>query len=429
MILEFKIKNYRSVRDEQVLSFEATKDKTLEEHYVVTKNKTRVLKMAIMYGANASGKTNILLALDFLRDLILNPKVNKEDKTGYIPFLLDDFSKGQNGHFEISFFIDQNLFNYRIELNANYIVSEKLMYYPGSRPALIFHRTYDETRELTQMEYGSKINLKSTDKAVLQGNTIRNMSVVSAFSKTNIDFRELEMVYHYFRNEVMRLVQPGTNLFGWTSKKVEESEQTMDFILNLLNNADFNITKINLKEREFELDDVKKSSIESSNIPTQEKEKLLSKDKIKLKEFYFTHLVNKKENYELPIFLESAGTQRYYGLGGVLNDALKHDRCLLIDEIENSLHPDLVVHFINTFLVNSREAQLIFTTHDLNIMEEQDSLRKDVIWFTEKNKIGYTELFSISDFNFRKTLSFVNAYKSGKFGAKPNLGSIYLTNK
>ncbi len=100
----------------------------------------------------------------------------------------------------------------------------------------------------------------------------------------------------------------------------------------------------------------------------------------------------------------------------------------MIDEIDSSLHPELVLHFINTFLANSKEAQLVCTTHDINILSEQDNLRKDIIWFTEKSEYGATELYSMADFKHRKELSFINAYKAGKFGARPKLGSIYMQN-
>lgn len=127
----------------------------------------------------------------------------------------------------------------------------------------------------------------------------------------------------------------------------------------------------------------------------------------------------------LPDILESAGTMRYYGLGTILNILLERNAIIPVDELENSLHPDLFAHFINLFLVNSTYSQLIFSTHNLQSLDTED-LRKDVVWFTEKDD-GSTDLFSLDDFNIRNGVSFLNAYNAGKFGAKPTLGGIFIS--
>lgn len=123
--------------------------------------------------------------------------------------------------------------------------------------------------------------------------------------------------------------------------------------------------------------------------------------------------------------MQSQGTLRYYGLGGALNKLVSENATLLIDEIENSLHFELVRHFIKTFLVNSVHSQLIVSTHDIGILED-DLMRRDAVWITEKNINGGTELYSIADFKLHKNISIANAYKIGKLGGKPELGNIYL---
>jgi AAA15 family ATPase/GTPase len=123
------------------------------------------------------------------------------------------------------------------------------------------------------------------------------------------------------------------------------------------------------------------------------------------------------------------GTQRYYGLSGALAIILSEPTFLAIDELESSLHPELMKHFIMTFLANSTQSQMLVTTHNLSFLDDPDILRKDAIWFTEKQNDGATKLYSLSDFDtktIRKGTSILNAYKIGKFGAIPNLGSIYL---
>jgi len=141
---------------------------------------------------------------------------------------------------------------------------------------------------------------------------------------------------------------------------------------------------------------------------------------------YFVHTANDKQN-RLLIKLQSAGTLRYLGLLGTLKGIIANSSVLNVDELENSLHPDLVNHFINTFLYHSKKenanSQFIFTTHNVGLLAE-DFVRKDIVWFTEKKEDGSTNLFSLDDFDIRKNLSFMKAYQAGKFGAVPNLGII-----
>ena len=233
MILEFKVKNFLSIKEEQTLSFEATSDTTLAEHFIVKKGKKRLLKMALIFGANASGKTNVLMALNFMRGLILNHTVVKNDTTRHMPFLLDDMSKNTNGVFDLSFFIDDVLYEYHLEVNHIFINNEKFSYYPGIKPAIIFNRSYDSDKDLTVIEYGSLFKLKATDKSLIQGNAIPNMSVLAAYSKLNIDFPELDKVYKYFLNNLTEIITPNTDLLKWTSQSIEESEEAKKFVTKL----------------------------------------------------------------------------------------------------------------------------------------------------------------------------------------------------
>lgn len=426
MILSFKVRNFLSIRDEQTLSFEATADSTLEDVYVVKKDKTRILKLGMIFGPNASGKTTILLALDFLRKFALTHRQNKDAQTDHVPFVLDATSKNDQGFFELSFYIHNILHIYSLELNHAFVTGEKLVYYPGIRPAIIFNRQHNTEKDIAKIEFGSTVKLKASDKALIEGNTLRNMSVIAAFSKLNLDFPELKAAYHFFNGKIFPLIKPKTSLRDWTTKRIEKSDQTRKFVVDLLNNADFNIADIKIEkilpENMPDLDQV------MSTFPMTEeaKKQPIAGKSLIFKNLLLMHKIGAEQNFGLPLEVESAGTNRLFELGGALHEALMVDGLLNIDELESSMHPDLVIHFINTFLANSKEAQLVCTTHEINILSEQDNLRKDIIWFTQKSQENCTELYSLADFNIRKELSFINAYKAGKFGAKPNLGTIYL---
>ena len=155
--------------------------------------------------------------------------------------------------------------------------------------------------------------------------------------------------------------------------------------------------------------------------------------KLKTQDLFFEHCIEEDgvvKKYPLPYQLESKGTQRYYGLSGLLNMMIKKESIFPIDELESSLHPDLFKHFILSFITNTKKSQLIVTTHFREFLKERDLFRDDVIWFTEKKEDGGTDLYSLSDFDssvVRNTSSVFNAYRIGKLGAIPDLEDTYIT--
>ncbi|MCL5991925.1 MAG: ATP-binding protein, partial [Bacteroidetes bacterium] len=262
MILEFKVKNFLSFKDEQTLSFEASSDKTLRDYYCVDVTpKTSILKAGIIYGPNASGKTNVLKALDFIKKIACEPK-DKDEKTGFIPFLFDEKIKNEPGNFEVSFFIEGMKYIYKFEIDEDIIYNENLTYYPGTKPAIIYSRKYSKEDKKSKINYGSTLKLKASDKAVLEGNTLNNMSLISAISKSNIDFEELVRVYYWFRNFFFPIILPSTDLYYWTSNKINSNQIPTHIILEILKSADLNILGYSIKEHEKELD---KDAIETIN--------------------------------------------------------------------------------------------------------------------------------------------------------------------
>ena len=402
MILEFKFKNFRSAKDWQILSFEASADKVSEEYYCTTINDTKVLKLGILYGANASGKTNVVLAVDFIRKIAISPKINKMQPIGFTPFLLDDTTKKECGVFELTFFVNNMKHIYYLEVDNSAVLKETLKYYPGKQPAEIFSR--ETIHGITHIRLGSKVKLNVAEQEKLQVNTLSNMSVVSAYATANFMFPELERVYNYFLKQWLPILLPQTDLKTWTTGEMEAEKENKSFLLDLLHRADFNISGFDVQQNEKNKKDT---------------------------DLIFEHTIvanGTSSVHYLPDILESAGTMRYYGLGTILNILLERNAIIPVDELENSLHPDLFAHFINLFLVNSTYSQLIFSTHNLQSLDTED-LRKDVVWFTEKKDDGSTDLFSLDDFNIRNGVSFLNAYNAGKFGAKPTLGGIFIPKK
>ncbi len=420
MIAEFKVRNFLSFKEEQILSFEASSDKNLQEYHCVEVNPDeRILRVAMIYGANASGKSNLLLAIDFLREISLISK-NRDEKTGFIPFRFDDTTIHEPGSFEISIYIKTIKYIYSVVLDADLIYEEKLVYYPGKQPATVFHREHNINENDYILKTGSTIKISPVELAVLKSNTLNNMTLLSGLSKTNIKFSVLQSVYDWFSKSLSEIIRPAHMLYRQTISNIVNNEPGFkQFVLESLENADFNIADIQVDSEGIQYNNGQTGyagyDIVSDNTERYER-----------KQVYFIHNASGKQT-RLSINLQSSGTLQYIGLLGKLKSIIDNSSVLNVDELENSLHPDLVNYFINNFLYHSKkenaQSQFIFTTHNVGLLAE-DFVRKDIVWFTEKKEDGSTHLFSLDDFDIRKNLSFLKAYQAGKFGAVPNLGII-----
>ncbi|MCK5037107.1 MAG: AAA family ATPase [Candidatus Sabulitectum sp.] len=429
MIINFSIKNYKSIKDEITLSFEASKSEDMEKHYVIhSVKKMRLLKLGIIYGANASGKTTVLEALDFLKNIMINPFHKKTSKFDFEPFLFDDVNRDENTVFTLEFVSNRVKYLYNVQLNKKYIVRESLYYYAPNK-ALVFNRVTDPDKQLVDIEFGSKIDATSESRKALTGNTLPNNTVIGGFLKTNMALQELHDVASWFKSVLKPVITPETKLAVFLFKQFEEDRKKKENLLAILRKADFGISDIQYRKDQVDVSDKVIDAIGQTPLfPESEMERIKESGKLQIRSTMMQHTVN-SENYLLPIESESAGTKRYYELGGILAAFLGEETVVLIDEFESSLHPDLVKHFLLTFLMNSTKSQLIVTTHMRELLMEKEILRNDVIWFTEKKEDDSTDLYNLTDFDssvVRNTSSIFNAYKFGKLGAFPNLSDYYI---
>lgn len=250
------------------------------------------------------------------------------------------------------------------------------------------------------------------------------MSVFAAYSQINVSVPELTIAYQWFRKHFLPLIDPYLSLTEFSDQQIKVDEKIKRHILDFLNAADMNITDVYFEEEIRNIPDELVKLFEYGPFPTEEKNRIINEKAIHLEKKLFEHRITKndiKTLHMLPEELESRGTLRYYGLSAPFYEAVTNNSFLPIDEIGTALHPLLVLHFIKEFLRKSKEAQLLFTTHNLSLLNEKDIIRKDAVWFTAKGIDGITSIYSLADFNFRKELSYYNAYKHGKFGAIPNL--------
>jgi AAA15 family ATPase/GTPase len=428
MIINFSIQNFGSVKDKQTLTFEADKSDHLENSYIIHTNGLRLLKIALIYGANASGKTTILKALEFLRNLVLRPETTKTNELDFQPFLFDSETPNQYSVISIEFIANNIKYFYEVEFFRKAVVNETLNIYNPNK-ANVYKRTTDINNQFTEIKFGRKIKIDKTIEKNLEANTLWNNTVLGGFLKTNVYIKELKEVVEWFKNYLRPLILTKTQLEGFVTSKIQKGEISKLDVINILKKADFHISDIVIQEEEEEIPDgfiefVKKEL----NAPDNEVKKLVEKGKITTVNIEFEHTVNQKK-YTLPIEIESHGTRRFYGFAGLLALLIKNSTAFPIDELESSLHPDLYTHFILSFLLNTDKSQIIATTHNREIFNNKDIFRNDAIWFTDKNENCSTELYSLADFDssvVRNTTNIYNAYKSGKLKAIPNLGDNFI---
>ena len=429
MIAEFKIKNFYSLRDEQTLSFIPTNDDTSRDIYTEeVADGVSLLKIGLIYGSNASGKTNILKALDFFSQFMVNDGLNKGDEIGVVPFLLDDVSDKERTQFEMSFYLNREKYKLNLVLDNKVIYEETLQVYSSVQPTLLYKRTYNPEKDATDIVFGGKVGLVKKSREAIEGNTFNKRTVIAAFGMSNVEKSRLNLVYDFFSQKIAPIMYPQSSLMGFTKRRItrDRDGRLKRFILHFLKASDFNISDIAIHEEEVSITPEMELVIKNTSaMPEKAKEEILKKGTLHSDEMFFVHHTSKGDK-ELDEELESRGTKRYMGLATILYDLLVHGVILPIDEIESSIHYELLSYFIKVFLVNSkRSGQLIISTHDINLLDE-DYIRRDVIWFTDKNDCGETQLIRLSTLGLHKTLSVYNAYRQEKLVNLPFLDSIYM---
>jgi AAA15 family ATPase/GTPase len=428
-ILNFSLQNFGPVREEQVLTFEADKSDHLEDHYVIQAGGYRLLKLGLIYGANASGKTTILKALDFLRKLVLEPADKKTGELDFNPFLFDQESAAKPTKLSIDFIQNGVRYDYKVAFNGSAIVSEQLDFY-APKKANVFKRKTDLEHQFTAISFGSKIKTDAALRKTLESNTLWNNTVLGGFLKTNGKLQELSEAVDWFREYLMPMVHTKTGLDDFVTARIKDGTIDKATVISILRKADFNVSDILFEDKELPIPDGFIDFLESQmkgqrNDPIKA---LKEQGKITSVDVELQHTVGGAP-FRLPFEMESEGTKRYYGFAGLLALLLKDAYIIPIDELESSLHPDLYLHFLSSFLINVRKSQLLATTNFRELLNHRDIFRNDAIWFMDREESGATKLYSLADFDtsvVRDTSNVLNVYKSGRLGAVPHLGDYYI---
>lgn len=417
-----------SFKDTQEISFEAGNkkhDKNLaKKHFVTMKDGTKLQKLNIIYGANGSGKTNLLTAFNFLRDFWVQNPNDKNKNIGSIPFLLNDENRKHSTEFVLEFYFEDKRYKYQLKIFENKVLEESLDYYPSHQPANLFVRKYQDG--LSVIEFGNKIKIDKIEKKEIELKCLQNVSFFIALKQVNVKIEIISNVLNWFMKEMFPILVPKMPLQKVTENLIFEEKEFLPKIVQYLQKADININDISISQKQISkgvIEKIKKDK-ELSEEVRSELLKDISNEKIVKNKFIHTVTIDgEKKNYPLDFDLQSDGTKRLFGLSGIILKAVENNSFLAIDEIESSLHPHLISYVIEKFLNASEKSQLLLTTHHDNLMEERGELLcEDNFWFTEKNPDGSTELYSMIEFkNLSRIKSLQKAYKHGNFGAIPEI--------
>lgn len=424
MLIQFSVRNFRTFKEKATLNLNASnydKDTRESENIIVnSKFNLRTLKGAVIYGANASGKSKFIEALLFMRNFTISSskESQKGDKISVEPFRLSLETENEPSEFEVLFTFNNEIYRYGFEVNKNEVVSEWLYHKPNTKEVELFYR------DLQDFETHSRKFQKGA--TLVKEELIRNnallLSVAAQFNEENASnvlawFQKLNFISglneHSFKNTSI-------------SKVKESSEKGK--VLELLKSADLGIQDIKYREMSFEFpnEERKKEFLEY-------REKIKDLDSEAFSDISTSHKKfdeEKKKIGEVEFsmkFDESAGTQRFFYLTGPILDALEKGEIIFADEFDTKIHPNLVCKIVSLFNskeLNPNNAQLIFNTHDTNLLSS-GLFRRDQVWFTEKDKFGEARLYSLADFKsdeVRKTEAFEENYIRGKYGAVPFLG-------
>ena len=428
MIQEFQVQNFYSIRERQTISFVPTNDDKMCEQYVhKVSDKVELLKIGVIYGSNASGKTTLLKALSFFRSVMLDKPESRNDGMGYYPFLLDNHSREEHSYMQMTFWLNKEKYVMSVEFDSKRIYEESLLIYTSARPTTLYKRVYLPKSDYSEVTFGNKVGIDKATGSAITGNTTNNCTVMAAFGQSNAHVSKLNDVYEFFMAGLQNVVTPRDYLSYDVKNELRNDKdgKKKRFLLQLLKASDFNIVDMTLDENEEPITPEMEKTIKSAPISEEAKIEMLKRGTIKYDDIMFRHTGEDGE-YELHERLESAGTHRFLGMSIVLYYVLHENNFIPIDEIETSIHYELLAYFIKLFLANSEgSSQVLMTTHDINLLNE-DFIRRDVVWFTDKSDVGATQIKRLSSLGLHKTMNPYNAYKQGKLVDLPFLGSIYL---
>jgi AAA15 family ATPase/GTPase len=431
MLIELSVGNYRSFQSPVTLSMQAAKlsagDKTVDKNNVFLVDGLKLLRSAAIYGANASGKSNLIRAMGFMRHLVLQSSKESQagEPTGVERFRLSTATQDKPSYFQMIFYLGGRRYRYGFEIDERRVRAEWL-YHAAQRESRLFIRENSQYDLSSVFKEGRGLEGRTRDNALF-------LSVVAQFNG-----QLATTILNWFRkrfNIVSGLEDVTYSAF--TMSRFDKDETFRERVLDFVREADLGISDISIDTQPFSesqfpegLRDIVEqfARVLSEQLPRKQKsgeELLVKRIKTAHKVFDREHGLAEWETFDMEE-QESHGTQKIFNLSGPLLDTLEKGKVLVIDEMEARLHPSIsraIIALFNSPQTNPRNAQLIFATHDTGLLSNR-LFRRDQIWFTEKDKYGATDLYSLAELQERNTALFDKNYIAGRYGAIPFIGGL-----
>ncbi len=417
MLIQFTVGNFLSFNQRRTLSLEAKGISELKTN-IITFNGDKILRSSVIYGANSSGKSNLIKALERMREVVLNSvRLNDSEELNYSPFLLSTESENQPTFFEIVFWQDSSKYRYGFEYNLNEIINEWLFIGKSEKTEKpLFIRTSD----------GIGITEKFSEGNGNESKTNNNRLFISLVAQLGGSISK--KIVEYFNGYNVLSGLEHNDYIGFTMRMLHKNLNGRDESLELFQKLKLGFKEIRAIELDFNPLEI------PDNIPEKLKTKLIKdltgKKGVSLKTIH-NKFVEKGNIVDFVVLdkegNESEGTNKIIDLSGPIFDTLKLGKALIIDELDAKLHPLItmrIVELFNNSESNPNNAQLIFATHDTNLLGEE-LFRRDQVWFTEKDEFEQTDLYSLYDFNLpdgskvRNDSNIERNYIRGRYGAIP----------
>lgn len=422
MIRDFWVKNYLSIRDKQELSFIAKGPSS--ELVTEVADGVFLYKLGILYGSNASGKSNMLFAFNEVFRLLVLPKSDANESIDRsIPFVL---TKDEPIEMHVSFYANGIRYDYDVTFNERFILSEELYYYPNKSKTLFYERHFVGENVQAEIKFGSSLQLLAKTQDSIRENTLNNHSVLSVCRKTALteDIAPFNVLHSWIMDNYHEVDGDGKRGVVEILKDAYSDSAKRKFFNLMLQKADLNILEYRPILEDRFVPSEYRERIQKESIPEELKEALLKPTTDSIA--FLNHSVN--SNFEIPLKWQSKGTIKYIRILDVLYDMIISPHVYYLDELGEDLHNDLLYYYLNVFIFNSDKSQLIITSQETTLLS-QDLINENrgVVWFVEKNKETASSEYSRGDsFGLHKNLSLYNSYRIGRLGAKPELGSIFI---
>ena len=413
MLIDFSVTNYRSILERQTLSMAASSYfkelEALNTFDVGLADKApRLLRSTVLYGPNASGKSTLIQALNFVQDCILNSQKESQsgDVIGTVPFKLTADSRAADSAFEVTFVEQGVRYEYGFCCNRERFTEEWLFAYPLGRAQKWFHRVFDAKagKDVYKFSKSFEGDRKRQDwKAQTRSNALFFSTAIQ------LNNEQLKPAFAWFQQRLKVMGSAHNLAAGYTADRCKD-DAIKSRVIEFINSADLSIADIRLDELIFSTEMLPKQ------LPVAVRDELvhgMTGKKMPARVTFIHKDIQTQEAIEFDEGEESDGTRALFAFAGPWLDVTDNERVLVVDELDTSLHPLLVHHLVKRLHQNNSKAQLIFTTHDTTLLS-QKLLRRDQVWFMEKDASKATRLYPLSDFSPRENEAVERGYLNGR---------------